>query len=51
VHQLAYFELVDDMLAPITREKQIKAGSRTKKIALIEQSNPDWLDLFDGLIG
>lgn len=51
VHQLVYFELVNDMLAAIVREKQIKAGSRTKKIALIEQNNPDWLDLYDGLIG
>ena len=34
----------------ITREKQIKAGSRAKKIALIEALNPDWNDLYDTLI-
>jgi putative endonuclease len=33
----------------IAREKQIKAGSRAKMIALIEGTNPDWRDLFDDL--
>jgi len=50
VHQLVYFELGIDMLAAIAREKQLKAGSRAKKIALIEQQNPAWLDLYDELI-
>jgi predicted GIY-YIG superfamily endonuclease len=35
--------------APIAREKQIKAGSRAKKRALIADMNPDWHDLYDGL--
>jgi putative endonuclease len=35
------------MAAAILREKQIKAGSRTKKLALIEAMNPDWRDLFE----
>jgi hypothetical protein len=34
----------------ITREKQIKAGSRTKKLALIEALNRDWKDLYESLI-
>jgi predicted GIY-YIG superfamily endonuclease len=38
------------MLEAITREKQIKAGNRAKKIALIEGLNPEWQDLFDRLI-
>jgi predicted GIY-YIG superfamily endonuclease len=37
------------MYDAITREKQIKAGSRQKKIALIESLNPEWRDLFHDL--
>ena len=33
----------------IAREKQIKAGSRAKKLALIEAINPDWADLYGSL--
>ena len=33
----------------IAREKQIKGGSRAKKLALIEAMNPDWRDLYEGL--
>jgi putative endonuclease len=34
----------------ISHEKQIKGGSRKKKLALIESMNPGWRDLFDELI-
>jgi len=37
------------MLEAIAREKQIKGGSRKKKIARIEAMNPTWRDLFDEL--
>ncbi len=37
---------MDDVIA---REKQIKGGSRAKKIALIQAMNPEWRDLYDGL--
>jgi predicted GIY-YIG superfamily endonuclease len=37
------------MIEAITREKQIKAGSRAKKLALIEGLNPDWKDLYESL--
>jgi predicted GIY-YIG superfamily endonuclease len=37
------------MMEAIAREKQLKAGSRKKKIALIESMNPDWRDLYDTL--
>jgi predicted GIY-YIG superfamily endonuclease len=47
--QLVYYEFYADMIAAIAREKQIKAGSRKKKLALIESLNPRWLDLFDTL--
>ena len=50
VHTLVYYELCDDMLSAIGREKQIKAGSRQKKIQLIESNNLDWLDLYSNII-
>jgi putative endonuclease len=48
--KLVYFEEYNSILTAQAREKQIKAGSRAKKIKLIETLNPDWLDLFDTLI-
>ncbi|HEY3266317.1 MAG TPA: GIY-YIG nuclease family protein [Armatimonadota bacterium] len=45
VTRLAYHEEYDSISAAIEREKQIKAWSRDKKIALIESSNPTWRDL------
>ena len=36
IHHLVYYELCEDMLSAIAREKQIKAGSRSRKVALIE---------------
>ena len=47
VHKLVYFESGDDVNTAIFREKQIKAGSRQKKIELINSINPEWKDLFD----
>jgi len=47
---LVYYEQHVDMLAAISREKQIKAGSRKKKIALIESMNPEWQDLYGTLL-
>ncbi len=46
---LVWFELYEDMQTAIMREKQIKSGSRRKKIALIEVLNPFWRDMFDEL--
>ncbi len=51
VHRLVWYESVVSMEAAIGREKQIKAGSRAKKIALIESMNPEWRDLYDTIIG
>ncbi|MBK8945872.1 MAG: GIY-YIG nuclease family protein [Ignavibacteriae bacterium] len=45
IHYLIYFEIFKDSLNAIKREKQIKAGSRKKKIELIESINPNWEDL------
>jgi putative endonuclease len=46
-HRLVFFESTDNINAAIEREKQIKAGSRSKKIELIESINPNWRDLSD----
>ena len=48
---LVYFELFEDMDTAIAREKQLKAGSRQKKIRLIESSNPQWRDLYADIVG
>ena len=45
--KLVYYETFWDIRDAIAREKQIKAGSRRKKIALIEKMNPAWDDLTD----
>ena len=45
VAQLVYFESTEDVTAAISREKQIKAWRREKKVALIEAANPGWKDL------
>ncbi|GAA0678228.1 GIY-YIG nuclease family protein [Sphingomonas insulae] len=44
---LVWFEAADTMEAAILREKQLKAGSRAKKITLIEAMNPKWHDLYE----
>ena len=43
--KLVHVECYESIEVAITREKQIKAGSRTKKIALIKENNPEWKDL------
>ena len=43
---LVWYELHSTMEHAILREKQLKAGSRRKKLALIESANPQWRDLF-----
>ena len=45
IDTVVYYEAYDDIKIAITREKQIKAGSRKKKIELIEKMNPEWKDL------
>ncbi len=50
VKQLVWYELHDSMEAAILREKQIKAGSRAMKIALIEMRNSQWLDLYPEIV-
>ncbi len=47
---LVHYELHADMTAAIAREKQIKGGSRTRKLALIEAANPAWRDLYEQIL-
>ena len=46
VRHLVYFELHEEMLAAIAREKQLKKWKREWKLRLIEEKNPNWLDLW-----
>ena len=48
--KLVYFEEFDDINEAIDREKQLKAGNRKRKVALIALENPTWEDLSDGWI-
>ena len=47
-HKLVYYETFPDVRDAIQREKQIKKGPRARKVSLIEQLNPKWLDLAKG---
>jgi putative endonuclease len=47
VNKLVYYEIFSDVRMAIYREKQIKAGSRQKKIDLVNSLNPGWNDLSD----
>ena len=50
VDELVYFEHTHDVTAVIAREKQIKGWVREKKADLIEAQNPQWVDLYPGLV-
>jgi putative endonuclease len=45
INKLVYYELFQNMADAIAREKQIKAGSRQKKIDIVNSRNPEWEDL------
>jgi putative endonuclease len=49
VHNLVYYEIYQHTHDAIIREKRIKKWKRKWKIELIEQSNPNWEDLYDSL--
>ena len=51
VHCLVWYEIHESAEAAIQREKQIKKWKREWKLVLIERNNPDWQDLYEGLIG
>ncbi len=50
VHSLVYYELHEQMLTAIEREKQLKKWNRQWKIDLIEKMNPTWKDLWEELV-
>jgi putative endonuclease len=50
VNKLVYYERFEDALSAITREKQLKAGSRQKKLNLITKENPQFDDLYQDII-
>ena len=50
IDKLGYYEACGDIVTAIAREKQIKGGSRRKKLELIESVNPAWVDLYDSIV-
>lgn len=50
VDKLGYFEIYNDPISAINREKQLKSGNRKYKLDLIEINNPEWIDLYDKII-
>ena len=50
INKLGYYEVHSGIVPAIEREKQLKAGSRKRKIALIKGMNPDWKDLYDSIV-
>jgi putative endonuclease len=49
VHKLVWFEIYDDAITAIAREKELKKWRRDWKIRLIEEQNPGWVDLYPGI--
>ena len=48
--KLVYYEISDNIMSAIEREKRIKGWLRKKKTALIESVTPEWKDLYEGLV-
>ena len=48
IDMLVYYEVTSDIGEALTRERQIKAWRRSKRIGLIESANPQWRDLSEG---
>jgi putative endonuclease len=51
IHRLVYFEQYGDVELAIQREKRLKKWNRAWKIRLIEEKNPDWVDLYPQIAG
>jgi putative endonuclease len=49
ITKLVYYEIFRDVDSAILREKQIKGGSRVKKIRLVDSMNSSWEDLYENL--
>lgn len=50
IHMLVYYEVANDILSAIQREKQIKAWKREWKLNTINQFNPEWKDLYTSIL-
>jgi putative endonuclease len=50
INKLVYFETYSEIIEAISREKQLKAGSREKKLQLIEKTNPTFIDLYNTIL-
>ena len=50
VEKLVYFQVTSDVESAIEREKQIKGWNRKRKNKLIENKNPDWMDLYESIL-
>ena len=50
VDQLVWFDQTDDVMSAISTEKRVKRWNRAWKVALIEKTNPQWRDLYPGLL-
>jgi putative endonuclease len=51
ITQLVWFEIYDDPISAIAREKELKKWKRSWKIELIEVQNPNWDDLYESICG
>ena len=49
IYRLVYYEVIRNAKAALSREKQMKKWNRLWKIKLIEEHNPEWVDLYDSL--
>jgi putative endonuclease len=49
ITRLVWFEMYDDPISAISREKELKKWKRSWKIQLIEKQNPQWNDLYDSI--
>ena len=49
IHRLVWYEVHESMESAIAREKAIKKWRREWKVRLVEESNPSWVDLYEGL--
>ena len=50
VNKLVYYEVFESIETAITREKQIKAGRRKRKLELINKFNKQWNDLYEEIL-
>ena len=50
LNKLVYYEVCDDIITAIEREKQLKRWSKSKKHNLINSMNPSWQDLYESII-